>query len=43
MQRRVLDRAAEQETLLFAHHSAPFPNMGYVRKRGEGWQWRPVG
>ncbi|MFW5943055.1 MAG: MBL fold metallo-hydrolase [Chloroflexota bacterium] len=41
--RRVLDDAAEQGTLLFAHHFAPFPNMGYVRKAGQGWRWEPLG
>ncbi|HSM57189.1 MAG TPA: MBL fold metallo-hydrolase [Candidatus Sulfomarinibacteraceae bacterium] len=40
--RRVMDRAAAQETLLFAHHFAPFPNMGYVRKVGKGWRWAPI-
>lgn len=41
--RRVFDRAAEEELLLFAHHFAPFPNLGRVRQEGEGWKWRPAG
>ena len=40
--RRIFDRAAEQQTLVFAHHFPPFPNLGYVRRHGAGWQWQPI-
>jgi glyoxylase-like metal-dependent hydrolase (beta-lactamase superfamily II) len=40
--RRIFDRAAEQQALVFAHHFPPFPSLGHVRKRGEGWQWQPL-
>jgi glyoxylase-like metal-dependent hydrolase (beta-lactamase superfamily II) len=40
--RRIFDRAAEQQALVFAHHFPPFPNLGHVRKHGAGWQWQPI-
>jgi glyoxylase-like metal-dependent hydrolase (beta-lactamase superfamily II) len=40
--RRIFDRAAEAKALVFAHHFPPFPNLGHVVKKGEGWQWQPV-
>ena len=39
--RRIFDRAAEQDALVFAHHFPPFPNLGHVRKHGAGWRWEP--
>ncbi len=39
--RRIFDRAAEQDALVFAHHFPPFPNLGHVWKHGAGWQWQP--
>lgn len=40
--RRMFDRAAEEEMLVFAHHFPPFPNLGHVLSDGTGWQWRPL-
>jgi glyoxylase-like metal-dependent hydrolase (beta-lactamase superfamily II) len=40
--RRIFDRAAEEQALVFAHHFPPFPNLGRVQKHGAGWQWRPI-
>lgn len=40
--RRILDLAAEEKTLVCAHHFPPFPGLGHVIKRGERWQWRPT-
>jgi glyoxylase-like metal-dependent hydrolase (beta-lactamase superfamily II) len=40
--RSVLDRAAEEQTLLFIHHFGPFPALGQVRKQGNGWCWQPL-
>jgi glyoxylase-like metal-dependent hydrolase (beta-lactamase superfamily II) len=39
---RILDHAAERQTLVFAHHFAPFPALGRVAKRGDGWEWQPA-
>jgi glyoxylase-like metal-dependent hydrolase (beta-lactamase superfamily II) len=39
---RTLDMAADQGTLVFAHHFPPFPNLGHVRKRARGWEWVPI-
>ena len=35
------DQLAEEETLIFAHHFAPFPNLGTIENAGAGWRWRP--
>ncbi len=40
--RRIFDLAAEEEALVFAHHFPPFPNLGRVLKKEEGWMWRPI-
>ena len=40
--RRVFDRAAEEDALVFAHHFPPFPNLGHVRKAEQGWRWQPI-
>jgi glyoxylase-like metal-dependent hydrolase (beta-lactamase superfamily II) len=39
---RILDHAAERRALVFAHHFAPFPNLGHVLKQPQGWQWQPL-
>jgi hypothetical protein len=36
-----MDRAAADNALVFAFHF-PFPGLGHVVKKGEGWQWQPV-
>jgi glyoxylase-like metal-dependent hydrolase (beta-lactamase superfamily II) len=40
--RRILNLAADQQALVFAHHFPPFPNLGYVRRSDEHWQWEPI-
>jgi hypothetical protein len=40
--RRIFDRAAEERALVVSQHFPPFPSMGYVVKKGEGWQWQPI-
>jgi len=39
--RRLLDRAASEKALIFAAHF-PFPGLGYVSPKEEGWRWQPV-
>jgi glyoxylase-like metal-dependent hydrolase (beta-lactamase superfamily II) len=39
---RIFDRAAEEKSLVIGQHFPPFPSLGYVVKRGEGWQWQPI-
>lgn len=41
--RRLFAWAAVDRALVFAHHFAPFPNLGHVVKEGIGWRWQPVG
>jgi glyoxylase-like metal-dependent hydrolase (beta-lactamase superfamily II) len=40
--RRILDRAAEEKVLVIGQHFPPFPSLGYVVKKGEGWLWRSL-
>lgn len=40
--RHTFDWAAEEQLLVFGHHFPPFPNLGHVRKNGQGWQWEPL-
>ena len=40
--RKTFDLAAEEQALVFAHHFPPFPNLGHVQYRGEGWRWLPI-
>jgi glyoxylase-like metal-dependent hydrolase (beta-lactamase superfamily II) len=40
--RRIFNQAAIEKSLVFAHHFPPFPNLGHVIHKGEGWQWQPI-
>jgi len=40
--RRIFDLAAEEDALVFAHHFPPYPSLGRVRKREQGWRWQPI-
>jgi hypothetical protein len=37
----LMDRTAAEHTLVHAFHF-PFPSLGYVERRGAGWQWLPL-
>jgi glyoxylase-like metal-dependent hydrolase (beta-lactamase superfamily II) len=39
--RRLLERAATEKALVLAFHF-PFPGLGHVVQKGEGWQWQPI-
>ena len=39
--RRLLGRAAVEKPLVLAFHF-PFPGLGHVVQKGEGWQWQPI-
>jgi hypothetical protein len=39
---RIFDLVAERNALVLAQHFAPFPGLGHVVKKGEGWQWLPI-
>jgi len=39
--RRLLNRAAVEKTLVLAFHF-PFPGLGHIVQKGEGWQWQPI-
>jgi glyoxylase-like metal-dependent hydrolase (beta-lactamase superfamily II) len=39
--RRLLDRAATEKVLVHVFHF-PFPGLGYVIQKGDGWQWQPI-
>jgi glyoxylase-like metal-dependent hydrolase (beta-lactamase superfamily II) len=40
--RRIFDQVAEERTLVIGQHFPPFPSLGYVAKKQEGWQWQPI-
>jgi glyoxylase-like metal-dependent hydrolase (beta-lactamase superfamily II) len=40
--RRILNLAAEEKALVIGQHFPPFPSLGCVVKKGEGWQWQPI-
>jgi glyoxylase-like metal-dependent hydrolase (beta-lactamase superfamily II) len=40
--RRLFDLAATEKALVVGTHFYPFPSLGTVTKKGEGWQWSPV-
>jgi len=39
--RQLLDRATTEKALVHAFHF-PFPGLGYVIQKGDGWQWQPI-
>ncbi len=39
--RKIFDQAAAEKSMVFAFHF-PFPSLGYVIKKGNGWQWHPI-
>ena len=39
--RRLLDLAAAEKALVHAFHF-PFPGLGHVVLKGEGWRWQPI-
>jgi len=39
--RQLLDRAATEKALVLAFHF-PFPGLGRVIQKGDGWQWQPI-
>jgi len=39
--RRLLSRAAAEKALVHAFHF-PFPGLGHIVQKGEGWQWQPI-
>ena len=39
--RKIFDQAADKKSMVFAFHF-PFPSLGHVIKKGNGWQWNPI-
>jgi len=40
--RRIFDLAADEKTWIIGQHFPPFPSLGHVIKKGNGWQWQPI-
>lgn len=40
--RRIFDLVADERSWVIGQHFSPFPSLGHVIKKGEGWQWRPI-
>jgi len=39
--RRILNRAAAEKALVLAFHF-PFPGLGHIVQKGDGWEWQPI-
>ena len=39
--RRILQRAVNQKALILAFHF-PFPGIGRIDQKGDGWRWQPI-
>jgi glyoxylase-like metal-dependent hydrolase (beta-lactamase superfamily II) len=39
---RTMNRIADEQMLMFAHHFPPFPNLGHVARQGDGWVWQAI-
>jgi glyoxylase-like metal-dependent hydrolase (beta-lactamase superfamily II) len=40
--RKLCDLLAKRNAWVLAQHFHPFPSLGHIVKKGEGWQWQPV-
>ena len=40
--RYVFDLVAARSCWVLGQHFPPFPSLGRVARRGEGWEWRPI-
>ena len=40
--RQIFDLAAAEKSLVVGTHFSPFPSLGTVAKKGEGWLWSPT-
>jgi len=40
--RRIFDMAADEKAWVIGQHFPPFPSLGHVVRKGQGWIWRPV-
>jgi len=40
--KRIFDMAAEDNSLVIGQHFPPFPSLGHIVKKEEGWEWRPI-
>ncbi len=38
----IFNRAAEQQALVVGQHFPPFPSLGHVIRKQDGWQWQPI-
>jgi len=39
---RIFDRVSEERALVMAQHFPPFPSLGHVVKKEQGWLWQPI-
>ena len=39
---RICDLAAEEQCWVMGQHFPPFPSLGHVVKRAQGWEWKPL-
>lgn len=39
---KIFDYAAEKHTWVIGQHFPPFPSLGHIAKKDDGWQWQPL-
>jgi glyoxylase-like metal-dependent hydrolase (beta-lactamase superfamily II) len=39
---KIFDYAADKNTWVIGQHFPPFPSLGHIAKKDDGWQWQPV-
>jgi glyoxylase-like metal-dependent hydrolase (beta-lactamase superfamily II) len=39
---RVFDWSADTGALVMGQHFPPFPSLGHILKKGDGWLWKPI-
>jgi glyoxylase-like metal-dependent hydrolase (beta-lactamase superfamily II) len=39
---KIFNLVAEKNSLVIGQHFPPFPSLGHVVKKGDGWLWKPI-
>jgi len=39
---KIFDLAADEDAWVIGQHFPPFPSLGHIVKKNDGWQWKPI-
>jgi len=39
---QIYDMVSERNALVLAQHFSPFPSLGHIEKKENGWSWKPI-